>query len=354
MGVVWQTRLTQTFGCRLPIMGAPMAGVSGGLLAAETCRAGAMGFIAAGYCQDLPELDQEIQSFRQTTGNFPLGLGFITHGACPGGDLSILEETLGLYKPSLVQFFAPAVVSCPSTGKTNIEVAKAHDAKVLVQVGSVEEAKKAMAAGVDAIIAQGTEAGGHGLRKNLGNGTLALAARLVSLRNQMDPDMAVLAAGGIVDGRGLAAALALGCDGVVLGTRLWASQEAMGPPSFKKLLTTKEPDDCLRTTVVDQIYNSYASAPWPYPFDSVGVLRNTLTDRWDGKPREELDAVMSEEASRYRKAVKEGNAEDGRVYAGEGVGDITSVEKTFDIIGRVEREAIEAIRATNQVIHESA
>lgn len=329
-----------------------MAGVSGGWLAAETVRAGAMGFVAAGHATNLHDLDLEVELFRNHAPiGAPLGIGFISHSSCKGGDFTTLETVLERHRPQYVQFFAPAIVTSPDAKQTNIHVAQAYGAQVLVQVGSIAEAKEALVAGVDAIIAQGSEAGGHGLRRTLGNGTFSLAARIVQLAK--DYDIPVLAAGGMVDGHSLAAALALGCDGIVLGTRLWASQEALGKMEHKVLLTSKEADDCTRTTVVDQIQNSYSSTPWPYPYDSVGVLKNTLVDKWDGKTREELEAAMEIVAVQYQQAQKDGDTELGHVYAGEGVGGIASVEGAYDIIQKINMEAMAIVNSLPKLLQDS-
>ncbi len=332
-------------------MGAPMAGVSGGVLAAATTRAGALGFVAAGHADNLQQLDMQIDLFRQhAPTNSPLALGFITHSSC-ATDFTKLETILQRHKPNYVQFFAPAICTLqvsPTCQKTNIQIAQEHGALVLVQVGSIADAKEAISAGVDAIIAQGSESGGHGLRRDLGSATFSLAARvakLVALHDEQHRDIPVLVAGGMVNGHSLAAALALGCDGIVLGTRLWASHEAMGRPVHKQLLTTKEADDCIRTTVMDQIQNSYSTTPWPYPYDSVGVLKNSLTDTWDGKTREELEAAIDTVAAQYRTAQSNGESEICHVYAGEGVGDISSVESAFDIIQDISADAMEIVQS---------
>lgn len=331
-----------------------MAGVSGGLLAAETVRAGALGFVAAGHATNLQELDMEVELFRNHAPiNAPLGLGFISHSSCQGGDFTTLETILQRHRPQYVQFFAPAIVTGRDSKQTNITVAQSYGAQVLVQVGSIAEAKEALGAGVDAIIAQGSEAGGHGLRRHLSNGTFSLAARIAQLARDHDGGIPVLAAGGMVDGHSLAAALALGCDGIVLGTRLWASREALGRMEHKELLTTKEADDCTRTTVVDQIQNSYSSTPWPYPYDSVGVLKNTLVDIWDGRTREELEAAIETVAAQYRQAQKDGDVELGHVYAGEGVGGITSIDGTYDIIQQINIEAKEIVNSLPKLLQDS-
>ena len=173
--------------------------------------------------------------------------------------------------------------------------------------------------------------------------------------------MPVLAAGGIVDGRGVAAALALGCDGAVLGTRLWASAEALGDEDHKYLLASKKvgPDQVIRTTVRDRIANCYSDHPWPEPYDSVGMVRNGTTDKWHGREGE-LDRYLSKMGShgvpngfvtKYRKAEEEGDHMVGAVLAGEGVGDIHTVESAFGIIQRINREAIDIITDLPKLIN---
>lgn len=352
----WSTLLTRKFPCRLPIMGAPMADVSGGLLAAETCRAGALGFLAAGHTVSLEQIDKQVALFRKhAPKDSPLSIGFIGHStfASPAS-WDRFEAVLSRHNPSVVQFFAPALAA-RHDGKNNVQVAHEHDCLVLAQVGSVKEGKQALQAGADGIIAQGGEAGGHGLRRDVANGTLALAARLVTLASR-DATIPVLAAGGIVDGRGVAAALALGCGGAVLGTRLWASNEALGHASFRKQLTlpSNEADQVVRTTVIDHIVNSYSETPWPYPYDSVGMLRNDTSQTWEGRPAD-LEAALASNsdsvASKYKKAIAEGDPNIAAVYSGQGVGEIDAIEPVFGIIQRIDEEAIVVVNALSRLRH---
>jgi nitronate monooxygenase len=160
-----------------------MAGASGGRLAAETCRAGALGFISAGHLRDVSQLDAEIALFRETApADAPLSIGFIGYSALQDTDgCARYKSVLEKHRPQIVQFFAPAIVvsSSGEPRESNISLAQEYSAKVVAQVGSVKEGMEALDAGVDCLVAQGSEAGGHGLRRELGNGTLALAARLV-------------------------------------------------------------------------------------------------------------------------------------------------------------------------------
>lgn len=361
MSASWTTRFTQQFPCRVPILGAPMARVSGGKLAAETCRAGGLGFIAGGYLSNIPNLDEQIQIFKDTAKEygqeFPLCIGFIGH-ACfssPEGwkNFKYVMET---HKPEVVQFFAPSVVDHPTLGN-NISLAKSYNAKVMTQVGNVEEAMKALDSGTDALIAQGSEGGGHGLRRELGNGTLSLARTLVSFTRQQGKEIPVLAAGGITDGKGVAAALMLGCDGAVLGTRLWASAESTGNQRLQqRLVEAKSCDDVLRTTAFDQFYNANPTtkSPWPYPYDSISAVRNQTSEKWDSKYDKLAELLTKRDDSNpldgYRQGLSDGNPDVAVVHSGQGVGLITSIEPAYDLVVRISDEAEEAIRFIQQAL----
>ena len=174
---------------------------------------------------------------------------------------------------------------------------------------------------------------------------------MVHLVREQNRKIPVLAAGGIVDGRGLAAALSLGADGAVLGTRLWASQEALGPSSYKDAMaSTTSCDDVVRTRVFDTICNSNRPdiTKWPYPFDSSGTLRNETTESWDTRIPELEAALLGgggglSIVEKLNRAEKEENPSEGCVYCGQGVGEIHSIDPAFDIVQRVEQEAIQSL-----------
>lgn len=352
-----RTRLTDPKGVwrmRSPIVSAPMAGAAGGELAAAASRAGALGFIAVGHGRDTAALREQVALFRATAPPAaPLALGFIGYSACaPSPDGGVLAEVLEEHAPAVVQFFAPAVVD----GGSNIRAAKAAGALVLAQVGSVAEAQQAMAVGVDGVIAQGREAGGHGLRTELGTGTLPLAAAAVTAAAQDPSKPVVLAAGGITDGRGLAAALALGCDGVILGTRLWASREAMGDACLKAQLVTATCDDVIRTRVFDTLQNATSSTPWPEPYDSVGALKNDTTARWHNDQPGLEAAVADAESSVLADFAAGASAADTSVcsvLSGEGVGLVDAIESAEDIVRRVENEAVSTVRGMQGMLGSS-
>lgn len=330
-------------------MSAPMAGVSGGLLAAEVAKAGGMGTIAAGHFQDVIALEKEIVIFQEETkaiaskDHAGLTIGFIGFSslATPTGWQNY-EHILQHYKPKAVQFFAPSVIVSKESGRSNIKLAHEYGAKFLAQVGSISEAKEAIQHKVDAIICQGSEAGGHGLRRQLGNSATALASQTAKMT-----DIPVLMAGGIVNGAHVASALCV-CDGVSVGTRFWAANESLGDKRLQTELTKSNScDDCIRTTVFDQIQNATSSTKWPHPYDSTGALRNRTTNQWEGKTEEELQFAIDNTTllEQYRASREESDAEVIPTLAGEGVGEIASIDGAYALTLRLEKEAIDAIDA---------
>mmetsp|Transcript_24774 Transcript_24774/g.50105 ORF Transcript_24774/g.50105 Transcript_24774/m.50105 type:complete len:410 (-) Transcript_24774:73-1302(-) len=403
MKKTWNTPFTQTFPCRIPLCSAPMAGVSGGLLASRVCQAGGLGFIAAGHFRDLLALEREIDIFfqnqqeqltnqtqtkqsqsqpqtqqqqgavatdndahRSVAAINKLSIGFIGHSSLSTKEgWENYEYILRTYQPLAVQFFAPSIVykhndnfdnyhsknKNDHNDETNVTMAKKYGTKFIAQVGSIQEAQEAMRHDVDAIICQGSEAGGHGLRRNLGNSTMALTSQVSRLiksncKTTASAVIPVLAAGGIVAGKHLVSALCL-CDGVVLGTRFWASNESIGNPALQQsLLKNHSCDDVIRTTIFDRIENELkSSCKWPQPYDSVGALRNRTTREWEGKSEVEWRDAMdgSDLLERYKSSAEKSDGDVVCVLAGEGVGEIDSIEGAYDIVMKIEEEALEII-----------
>jgi nitronate monooxygenase len=150
---------------------------------------------------------------------------------------------------------------------------KIHDAraKLICQVQTLRHAEQALDAGAEAIVAQGTEAGGHGATRS----TLPFVPEVADYLAKRAPKTLLLAAGGIADGRGLAAALMLGADGVLVGTRFWASAEALTPRAMTDRAMCATGDDTVRTKAIDAL----RGVPWPQEF-SFRMLKNKFTDEW--------------------------------------------------------------------------
>ena len=332
-----------------------MAGVSGGLLAAQVTKAGGLGFIAAGHFKDVNKLEREIGVFSKnmqntediTKDNLNPCVGFIGHSSLTTLEgWTNYEYILNKHKPKAVQFFAPSIITRPNE-LSNVELAHKFGVKFIAQVGSVKEAKEAIRHNVDAIICQGSEAGGHGLRRELANSAMALSSQVSNLT-----DIPVLAAGGIVNGKHLASVLCV-CDGASIGTRLWASKESLGSEvQQKELIKENTCDDVIKTSVLDQIENEIRQFKWPYPYDASGVLRNDTTNEWDNKSRDGLGEALQKTdlIDRYKIATEKVDPKLISTYSGEGVGEINSIDTAYDLINQIEIEAIETIKRLHGII----
>jgi nitronate monooxygenase len=206
------TRLTEFFGIEHPILSAPMASISGGRLAAAVTSSGGLGLIGGGY-GDSDWLQRE---FGLTDGA-RVGCGFITWSLARKPEL--LDETLRRQPATIMLSFGDL--------QPFAEQIHAAGVPLIAQVQTLDHARQALDAGAQILAAQGGEAGGHGMTAR---STFTLVPDVVDLAAERAPETLVLAAGGVADGRGLASALVLGADGVLVGTRFWASPEALVSP----------------------------------------------------------------------------------------------------------------------------
>jgi nitronate monooxygenase len=258
-----RTRFTDRFGIDVPIVSAPMAGSSDGRLAAAVSTAGGLGTFGAVHPERTTQwVRDQIEIVRRATDR-PFGVGFLTPF------LRYFEDRF-----DAVLEASPPVVFL-SFGDPEPWLGRAHEAGALVicQVQTLEQARRADAAGADAIVAQGNEAGGH-------TGTMGLLP-LLSAALDACPDTPMLAAGGVADGRALAAVLAMGADGVLVGTGLLAAAESPAEPAVKDLIVASDGGD----TVWTHAYDIASGVPWP---EGIGerVRRNDFTARWEGRDDE--------------------------------------------------------------------
>jgi len=309
------TGLKERFGLSYPIMLAPMGGVSGGALAAAVSNAGGLGMVGGGY-GDLQWMKRELDLALAGTQR-PWGVGLITWKATREAvDLALS------YKPRA--FFFSFGDAAPY-----VDAVKARGCAFVCQVQDLGGAREAKAMGADFIVAQGAEAGGHGAVRS----TLPLVPAVVDL---VDP-VPVLAAGGIGDGRGLAAALALGACGAVIGTRYCATYEGLMHPLAAQRLVEADGDQTQRTRVFD-IARGYA---WPATYTG-RALRNRFIERWHGhEPALAADAAAFEQ---YRQAQQRGDFEQAQVWGGEVVDLIAGIEPAGALTERIGRDAAERLR----------
>ena len=310
----FRTAVTELLRVTHPILLAPMGAVSGGALAAAVARAGGFGMIGPGY------LDEDwIEREFDAAGNAAVGIGFITW------HLARYPERL----TAALRRRPPAVML--SFGDAAPFVREIHDAgaRLILQVQTLADACRAAELGADLIVAQGGEAGGHGA----GRGTLPFAAAAV---DAVAP-VPVVAAGGIADGRGLAAALALGAAGVLVGTRFYATRESLGLPAAKARLVAGAGDETLRTTVFDLIRR----IDWPKPFTG-RAIRNRTTELWHGR-EDALVAAADQHHAAYAAAASAGDFGTAVLWAGEGIDLIRDVPPAQDVVERMIAEAHEAL-----------
>jgi nitronate monooxygenase len=308
------TRLTERLGIAHPVLLAPMGGVAGGRLAAAVSNAGGLGLIGGGY-GDRSWLEAELRA----AGNARIGCGFITWS------LNERPELLDLvldHKPAAI------FLSFDDPARYARRVADAG-ALLICQVQSRRDAQAALDCGAGMLVAQGGEAGGHSGQR----ATMPLVPEIADLLAARAPDTLLCAAGGIADGRGLAAALVLGADGVVIGSRFWASEEALVPPGLQSAAMTASGDATLKTRSTDIVRHRY----WPERFQ-IRVLRNAFTDRWHGR-EDALQQALDTEAPSFQAAMAAGDATHASPIVGEAVGLLRSVEPAAAILERIVAEA---------------
>ena len=312
------TRLTRTLGIVRPVLSAPMAFAGGGALAAAVSRAGGLGLIGGGY-GDSTWLEAQFAA----AGDVPVGVGFITWSLKKSP--ALLSDVLR-HRPR-------AVMLSFGDPRPFVEEIRAAGAKLICQCQTMDHVWDALDAGAEIVVAQGSEAGGHGASR----GTLTLVPEAADLIARESPGTVLVAAGGIADGRGLAAALMLGAHGVLVGTRFWAAEEALVHPRHHAAILATDGDGTLRTSVVDIA----RQIPWPKGF-SARVRRNAFIERWHGR-EEELRQAVASEAPKYRQAFSEGDPEQTGVWFGEAAGLIGEIKPAGVIIADIMREAREAL-----------
>jgi len=222
------TRLTELLHCKHPILLAPMDVVAGGRIAASVTNAGGFGIIGAGY-GDEDWITREMDA----AGNARVGVGFITWSMAKQPRL--LDLVLERKPPAIMLSFGEIE---PHGSKI-----KRAGALLICQVQTLAQTEDAVAKGADILVAQGAEGGGHGISR----GTFPLVPAVVDVARGIP----VAAAGGVADGRGLAAALMLGEDGVLVGTRFYATLEAAGFDSAKNRIVAANGDKTTRGILFD-------------------------------------------------------------------------------------------------------
>jgi len=298
--------------------------VTGGALAAAVSRAGGLGIVGGGYAGTLGgEPDLEIELTRAKSGKF--GVGFITWA---------LERAPKMLTIALKHSPTCVFLSFGDPRPFAAEIREAG-AVLICQVQFMSQIDVALEAGAAAIVVQGTEAGGHGATRS----TFPFVPEAADYLKQRSPETLLIAAGGIADGRGLAAALMLGADGVVVGTRLWASAEALTPKAHTDNAIGKSGDATIRTKALDAL----RGAPWPREY-SFRVLRNKLTDNWADR-EDEAFRVFGSLSEKYAEARAQNDLDTVAVICGEAVGLLRDRPTAESIMQSMVTQAADLLRS---------
>ncbi|KAK0615000.1 hypothetical protein B0T17DRAFT_540804 [Bombardia bombarda] len=335
---------------------APMFGVSNGALAAEVTRAGGLGMIAAGYIwsPDSPQLTtlaSELSIAREALGlssqpevAIPVGVGFILcHPSMVHFEATVLP-ILEANVPRAVWLFAQDP-DLPTDLIPRV-VSKLHALGVVVfsQVGTVAAARRSASDGVDVIVAQGVDAGGHQNARGAGVVTLVpeVVEMVASEFKTQGREIVVVAAGGIVDGRGVAAVLALGAEAAVMGTRFLAATDT-NTPEFRRKLVLEATDGGVSTIKSNFHDDIQDTAIWPRVYDGRAIVGPSYQDFAAGVP-------LEENLGKYSAAQTSGDMSRLVTWAGTGVGLIKERKTAGEIVKEAREVAKETIRRIQSIL----
>ena len=316
------TSLNRWFDLSTPIIGAPMAGVSGGAMSRAVGLGGGLGMIGISGAHSADFLAE--QCAIPAADQVPFGVGLM---------IWVLETRPDLLEATIAA--APSLVSV-SFGDPAPYVGPLHDAGIAVcaQVNTTADVHRALDAGVDIVVAQGTEAGGHTGQR----ATLPLLQEVLTLT-----DRPVVAAGGIATGAGMAAALVAGAAGVWIGTPLLSCTEGLNAPALRERVRAASGDE----TVLTRAFDVAEGAAWPERWPGRALV-NDFSREWHGREdelRETPDARRLVVEGR-----RTGNPANAPVYAGESVGLVTSERSATDVVRELDAEAEKALRAVPKLL----
>ncbi len=320
-----RTRVCDLFGIERPVVLGGMASATGPELVAAVSTAGGLGVMG---CAGLSasEVEGAARAIRERTDK-PWGLNLLLFRADEAAVAAVLAARPPVFSTAW---------RWPEQDLAEV-FGRAHGsgAKVLHMASTASEARRAAEAGADTVVAQGSEGGGHvGLM-----GTVALVPQVV----RAVAPVPVLAAGGIATGEGLAAALALGAEGVLLGTRFLATPEAPLPTGLKDAILGSDGHD----TVLTEIPDIAQGRVWPGAYSR--VARNRLIEEWTGREGE-LRARRVEVGARMLAAYRAGDPDYAPLFFGQDAGLIDALEPAGAIVERIVRDAEDILRRLGSAV----
>jgi NAD(P)H-dependent flavin oxidoreductase YrpB (nitropropane dioxygenase family) len=322
-----KTRLTELLGIHYPIVLGGMARATAAEVVGAVSKAGGLGTL--GISSMTPdEIRASCERIRSLT-SAPFGLNALL--------FLVSAEQLDAMFACRPRVIATAWRRPDQDLRAVADRAHAVGALYMHQADTLDEAKRAAVAGADVVVAQGTEGGGHvGVMA-----TLPLARMVIRAL----PDVPVVAAGGIADGAGIAAALVLGADGVLLGTRFLATDEAPFPDGYKRAIVASDGHD----TLISEIPDVAAGQVWPGAY--ARVLRNEFIEEWIGREGE-LRRHLSEVRQSLQAARAAGDAKRGSLLMGQDAGLIDSIEPAGALVERLAAEAEKQLRERGRLLVE--
>ncbi|HSR24443.1 MAG TPA: nitronate monooxygenase [Candidatus Eisenbacteria bacterium] len=321
-----RTRLTELLGIDHPvILGGMGRGATVPPMVAAVSMAGGLGVLGVSR-YPAERLGEQVAAVRATT-SCPFGLNLLLFVS---GDAAV--DAVLAHRPPV---FSTAWPWPEQDLRPIFDRAHAAGARVMHMVAGVDEAKRAAEAGADIIVAQGTEGGGH-------VGTIAGMVLVPMVARSVEP-VPVVAAGGIATGAQLAAALMLGAEGVLLGTRFLATIESPWPPSYKNAIVESDGHDTELTEIPDIANGSV----WPGAFDR--ARRNLLISEWAGRENE-LRRRRAEVAATIARAAREDDADRGELNFGQSAGLIDAIDSCADVVHGLTSEAEEVLREAERFL----
>ncbi|KAJ6032537.1 Aldolase-type TIM barrel [Penicillium herquei] len=323
------------------IANAPMFGSADYHLASAVTKAGGFGFIGGGFdftteTTQLTKLNQQLGKARSELGSIPsltslpIGVGFITFN--PTG---FIQNAIPVLQSHRV---AGIWLSFPKLDEDHLNIINAikkaqeegdWDVRVFVQVGTVQAARVAVQQGADVLVVQGSDAGGHQWAQ--GASLISLLPEVRDMLQEMGAlDVAVLGAGGIVDGRGCVAALGLGADGVVMGTRFLVTAECPAPSMFKQAIIAGS--DGGVSTVKSTRHDVFQSTDvFPRQYDGRAIIGLSYSES-------QLGASDEDVVQRYKEAIANGEDHRRTVWAGASIGSIKELLSVSELIQGIQQE----------------
>ena len=322
-----------------------MGGYAFSALAAEVSKAGGLGFVST--IADMGQADRELSNARDLlhaidapANVLPVGIGFLLFIAPLDEAAAVIRK----HRPAAAWLFAAKSLDDYATWTRAIRAASPAT-RVWIQTGSVGAALRVAAAcAPDVLVVQGADAGGHGAERSAG-----VIALLPEARDALEAGgfggVALVAAGGIADGRGVAAALVLGAQGVVMGTRFLAAAETPVPPGYRRRVL--EASDGARSTVRDKIFDQLRGKNiWPVEYDGRALVNDSYVDFKNGMALEEIQKLYAEAEQESEKGFGNGDGKArAAMWAGAGVGLVNKVQPAGEIVKEIRAAAKKALSA---------